>query len=108
MNVLDEMLWSDDIAYSPPSSIECLTNRADREGIVCKGRTQRGNTREADTEMLALVYFVGENENAMRDAKITDGIQLLPGENLPKRVMSAPGLAEEPRRAEVQDDYTGN
>ena len=37
VNVLNEMLWTDDVAYSPSSGIECLANRTYGESVICDG-----------------------------------------------------------------------
>lgn len=85
-DVLDQMLWSDQVADSPTGGVEELARAADGESQLCDLGTQRRDARERHV-VQAVVDFVGEDEDVVLDAQVANGLQFVAAEHFAHRVV---------------------
>lgn len=84
------MLGTDEVSYSPASGVEGLAGRADGESALVELRRQGSDSGERDV-VEAVVDFVGEDDQVVLHADLSNALQLSAREDLANGVVTVLG-----------------
>lgn len=84
----DQVFVTNRVPYSPSSSIECFTYRADRDGTGGNWRAKCCHSRERSAIVEVFVDFVTEDDYLMCHAQIPYRAELLCRKYFPQRIVT--------------------
>lgn len=85
-HVLDQVLRTNQVAHSPPRCVEQLARGADRQGQFGDLRRQCSDASEWHI-VECIIDFIGEDDDVVLDAEISNCLQLLLVEHLAHRIV---------------------
>lgn len=86
-NVLDQMLWSNQVSHPPTSGIEGLTSRAHGDSTFIQLRGQGGNAGKRNVEE-TVVNFIRKDNEVVLDTEVANTLELLLGKDLANGVVA--------------------